>query len=478
MKTINQRENNSKAKVIEIYLLLAVDILCITLSYYLASYIRYENIHFDYKGQLFLLVYVVIVLFCVLYEMIVNYSRDFVKRGYLVEFMAVTKYNLLMLVVIGSALFLLKEADNFSRLFFGYFIIVNEVITFSVHIGTKKYLQKHYQSSGKRLKTLVITDMTCAHKLMEELLDKIDFMHEVTSVLIWDQELTGDNINGIPVIAHSGSYMDAIKLMPLDEVFIYLPDESRDTVGQLIMNFEMMGVVCHYNIDVGNLDSKARTVGSIAGFTVISYSMTEIDYNKRMLKRGMDIIGAVIGIVITAIFFPFVAVAIKIESKGPVLFSQKRVGKNGRVFCIYKFRSMYIDAEQRKQELMKQNEVKGLMFKIENDPRITKVGRFLRKTSIDELPQFFNVLKGDMSLIGTRPPTLDEYEKYNFYYKRRLSMTPGLTGLWQVSGRSEITDFDDVVKYDLEYIDNWSLTLDLKILLQTIGVVLLRKGSK
>ena len=139
---------------------------------------------------------------------------------------------------------------------------------------------------------------------------------------------------------------------------------------------------------------------------------------------------------------------------------------------------MYIDAEARKKELEEQNEMQGLMFKMENDPRITKVGKFIRKTSIDELPQFFNIVKGDMSLVGTRPPTEDEFEQYNSHYRRRISMTPGLTGLWQISGRSEIVDFDDVVKYDLEYIDNWTLGLDIKILVQTVWVVLTGKGSK
>ncbi len=182
--------------------------------------------------------------------------------------------------------------------------------------------------------------------------------------------------------------------------------------------------------------------------------------------------------IITALFFPFVALAIKLDSPGPILFSQTRIGRNGRRFKIYKFRSMYLDAEERKKELEKQNEIQGLMFKMENDPRITKVGKFIRKTSIDELPQFYNVVKGDMSLVGTRPPTEDEFEKYNQYYRRRISMTPGLTGLWQVSGRSEIEDFDDVVKYDLKYIDSWSLLLDFKILLQTIKVVFTGKGSK
>ena len=136
------------------------------------------------------------------------------------------------------------------------------------------------------------------------------------------------------------------------------------------------------------------------------------------------------------------------------------------------------DAEAKKAQLEKENEAKGLMFKMENDPRITKVGRFLRKTSLDEFPQFFNILKGDMSLVGTRPPTVDEYEKYDPHYKRRLSMKPGLTGLWQVSGRSDITDFDEVVRLDLRYIDNWSMSMDIKILLKTFGAVVSSKGAK
>jgi lipopolysaccharide/colanic/teichoic acid biosynthesis glycosyltransferase len=173
-----------------------------------------------------------------------------------------------------------------------------------------------------------------------------------------------------------------------------------------------------------------------------------------------------------------VAVAIKIDSPGPVFFSQTRIGKNGRRFKIWKFRSMYVDAEERKKELEAKNEVKGLMFKMENDPRITRVGRFIRKTSIDETPQFLNILVGNMSLVGTRPPTEDEFEQYNGYYRRRMSITPGLTGMWQVSGRSNIQDFEEIVKLDLEYIDNWSLGLDIKILFMTVFAVLGRKGSK
>ena len=202
------------------------------------------------------------------------------------------------------------------------------------------------------------------------------------------------------------------------------------------------------------------------------------DYRLMLVKRVIDIIGAVVGLFITLILTIFVAPAIKLESKGPLFFKQIRVGKNGRPFTFYKFRSMYAGAEEQKLALMEQNEMEGNMFKIENDPRITKVGRFIRRTSIDEFPQFWNVLKGDMSLVGTRPPTIDEYEHYEGWQKRRISFRPGITGLWQISGRSNIKSFDEVVKLDLEYIDNWSLGLDFKILAKTVIAVFSGIGAR
>ena len=196
------------------------------------------------------------------------------------------------------------------------------------------------------------------------------------------------------------------------------------------------------------------------------------------MKRLLDIIGAIVGLIITAVVTIVIGPLIKLESPGPLFFSQKRVGRNGRIFKIYKFRSMYADAEKRKKELMEQNEMNGLMFKMTDDPRITKIGKFIRKTSLDELPQFWNVLKGDMSLVGTRPPTVDEFQQYEWYHKRRLSMTPGLTGVWQVSGRSDITDFEEIVSMDVEYIKNWSFKRDIKIILKTIRVVLHSDGAR
>jgi len=189
--------------------------------------------------------------------------------------------------------------------------------------------------------------------------------------------------------------------------------------------------------------------------------------------------GSIVGLCIVAVTSVFIVPAIILDSKGPILFKQNRVGQNGRHFGLYKYRSMVSDAESKKKELMEKNRVKdGYMFKIENDPRITKVGAFLRKTSLDELPQFINVLKGEMSLVGTRPPTIDEVEKYKNLHHRRISIKPGITGMWQISGRSQITDFDEVVRLDTYYIDNWSVGKDIEIIFKTMFMLLFKnKGA-
>ena len=216
----------------------------------------------------------------------------------------------------------------------------------------------------------------------------------------------------------------------------------------------------------------------VAGYPMVGVSAAVQNSKMLGLKRFIDIIGAIVGLIISAPIILLVAVPLLLESRGGLFFKQQRVGRNGRLFYMYKLRSMYANAEQRKKEFEEKNHMQGLMFKMDNDPRITKVGRFIRKFSIDELPQFYNVLRGDMSLVGTRPPTLDEFEQYSSHHKRRLSMRPGITGLWQVSGRSQIEDFEEVVRLDCQYIDNWSPGLDIKILFKTLGVVFTGHGAQ
>ncbi|MBO5520123.1 MAG: sugar transferase, partial [Eubacterium sp.] len=251
-----------------------------------------------------------------------------------------------------------------------------------------------------------------------------------------------------------------------------------------------MAIPVHYHVKAIGRDNVKQFVEKIGGTTVITTTINYASPTQLFIKRVMDIIGGLIGSVFALLIMAIVGSMIKSKSPGPILFKQTRVGQNGKHFQIYKLRSMYMDAEERKKELMKQNRVAdGMMFKMDFDPRIigneilpdgtkkTGIGEFIRKTSLDEFPQFFNVLRGQMSLVGTRPPTLDEWEKYEYHHRARLACKPGITGMWQVSGRSEITDFEEVVKLDTKYITGWSFGLDIKILFKTVVTVLTGKGA-
>lgn len=265
----------------------------------------------------------------------------------------------------------------------------------------------------------------------------------------------------------------------MDEALFSIPTELA-LPDKMIKNFGIMGITIHIKLARVADDSSNQIVEKLEGYTVLSTSINMVSAGQLIFKRTMDICGGLVGMLLTGIIFIFVAPIIYIKSPGPIFFKQVRIGKNGKKFNIYKFRSMYMDAEERKKELMAQNDIKdGMMFKMDNDPRIIKgIGNFIRDYSLDEFPQFWNVLIGDMSLVGTRPPTVDEWEKYEMHHRSRLAFKPGLTGMWQVSGRSNITDFEEVVRLDTEYIKKWSPGLDIMILFKTVAVVLGKVGSK
>jgi exopolysaccharide biosynthesis polyprenyl glycosylphosphotransferase len=223
------------------------------------------------------------------------------------------------------------------------------------------------------------------------------------------------------------------------------------------------------------LKSKPVLSGEV-GVPLLEVGYPRLDNTQRALKRLLDVTGSAVGLVALSPLLAPVAVAIKLTSPGPVLFKQKRVGADGKVFLCYKFRSMYGDAERRQAELEARNEASGALFKIKDDPRVTPVGGFIRRWSIDELPQLLNVLKGEMSLVGPRPLPLRDFERMEDLHKGRLAAIPGITGYWQVGGRSDLS-FEDMVRLDLYYIENWSLGLDLKIILKTVGAVLRHKGA-
>ena len=270
---------------------------------------------------------------------------------------------------------------------------------------------------------------------------------------------------------------DVLRKEAIDEVVFALSGDRAVDLQNYLGVCRKMGIPVRILPALWKEGDQVLNMETCQGVPFLTVRSSNFNATGLVYKRVLDLIGGTIGTLIYLVMYPFIGAAIKLDSPGPVLFKQKRMGCNGRIFNLYKFRSMYADAEARKQELLESNQMNGALFKMANDPRITKAGRWLRKTSLDEFPQFINVLKGEMSLVGTRPPTLDEVEKYQPQHLKRISAKPGVTGLWQVSGRNKITDFEEVVELDCRYLDQWRFMNDIKILVKTVLVVLQRKGA-
>ncbi len=459
-----------------------VDAAAVLFSLFVAGMIRYQSIYSLAFGEnLRSLCSVVVVLHVAAFYFMKIYE-GFFKRGRYSELLLSIKYNLIL--VAGASLlgFGMKSEVFTSRLVMGYFFVLNVIMVWLVHLFIRNKDRIFRFSHKKEINLLLVTTREHLPRILERFGRSKETCWKITGVVLLDEEASEDLLEGIPIISDRGEeYLEFATQNVVDEVFIQVDDmQSREHfLKNMILEFEKMGVVVNLNLDLFDLGlTGEKRIYNLEQYHVVAFSSRLFDYRMVMIKRLVDIIGSLIGILLTIIIGIFLAPILLLESKGPLIFCQKRVVVNGRIFNFYKFRSMYADAEERKKELMAQNEMQGLMFKMENDPRITKTGAFIRKTSIDELPQFWNVLKGDMSLVGTRPPTLDEYQQYSYYQKRRISFRPGITGLWQISGRNDIKNFDDVVRLDLEYIDNWSLLLDFKIIMRTVWVVFRGSGAR
>lgn len=280
------------------------------------------------------------------------------------------------------------------------------------------------------------------------------------------------------IVASFANFEAALKRYAVDEVVFTEVSQHFTQIDQMAQIAVEEGITVTLVADIFSLEILKSDISYFANLPLIHYQPTPSDIGPLAVKRTIDILGSAILVVVLSPLLLLTALAIKLESAGPVFFSQKRVGLNGRTFTLLKFRSMIKDAEVMLGDLQQQNEMRGPVFKIKNDPRVTRVGRFIRRYSIDELPQLFNILRGDMSLVGPRPPLPSEVSLYERKQRRRLSMRPGLTCIWQVSGRNDIPDFEEWAKLDLEYIDNWSLLQDFKLLLKTIPAVLGGSGAR
>ena len=310
-------------------------------------------------------------------------------------------------------LYFMKRLDAYSRLAFVYFIVLDCVLMFILHLVWKRALPSLYWRMGLARKVLLVSDKENAGDLVSNIRNMGGFGVDVMGIVLTDDSYE-NNVRGTRIVAKSKELVEFCQGASLDEVYISLKDAHAPEILKIMNTLSEMGIIIHYQMPIPELTGAKQKVLAQTGTSYhVTYASRMVPMGQLILKRLMDICGALVGcvvlVIVTVIFGPL----IKLESPGPVFFAQKRVGKNGRIFKMYKFRSMYADAEERKKELMAQNEMSGFMFKMENDPRITKIGGFMRKTSLDEFPQFLNILKGDMSLVGTRPPTLDEFEQYD-----------------------------------------------------------------
>jgi exopolysaccharide biosynthesis polyprenyl glycosylphosphotransferase len=449
------------------------DLVCLQISFFVSYALRngwgmpHSQYEYEYWGVILILLHICIVFFTECYSGIM-------RRGYLKEFKATLKYNCILLSVVFAFLFFTKQSYEYSRIMLFIFWAANCALMYMSHVLIKLNLQKAAKDGNHSEYLLLVTKKD----LVEDNVAKI-MMNEYSTlklrgIVVVDENMVGQKVQGVPVVADLDNMFEFARKNVIDEILLNVRDAR---IEDLTNQFLDMGITVHINIDRISSKMPNASIEEINGFTVVTTSINTISTRQIVLKRTVDIMAGIAGMAAASLAYIIFAPIIYIQSPGPIFFSQVRVGRNGRRFKIYKFRSMYMDAEERKKELMAQNKMSGLMFKMDNDPRVIPIGRFLRSTSIDELPQFFNILKGDMSLVGTRPPTLEEYNQYELHHKSRLAAKPGLTGMRQVSGRSNITDFEEVVALDTEYIKNWSLGLDLKIIFKTALVVLGRVGS-
>ncbi len=463
------------------------DLVCLNITFNLAYWLRHgvANIY-DIRDYRMVVIMIMILHFCISYFS--NCYSGILRRGYFIEFQKVLIYNAEMIALVFSYLFIMQISIQYSRLILISFFLLNTLGMYLVHISLKKIISSNDRLAGhNRIKILLLADDKLAEQSIKLVQNGHDKTYDIVGVALKDEDRSTKMIMDIPVVAYGENVYEYVCHNVIDDVLICMDPGKQEEIERITNKFLNMGVTVHVKMNVFTDGLPNVYFGKINEVNVLTTSMKTVKSYEIFLKRLIDIIAGIVGCLITAVLFIFIAPAIKIaDPKGPVFFGQERVGKNGRKFKIYKFRSMYSDAEERKKELMDKNKMSGLMFKIDADPRIIGsgpdgkkkgLGHFLRASSLDEFPNFWSILKGDMSLVGTRPPTMDEYEKYELHHKSRLAAKPGLTGIWQVSGRSDFTDFEEVVKLDNEYIKNWTIGLDIKIILKTIVVVIARRGS-
>ena len=466
-----------------------IDLICLFLSLIFACLIRNGSVQNLFRLEIYhnMMIFVIVgdLFLIIMFE---SY-KGVLRRDRYQELRSVIRQMILLELTSGLYLFTVSDGHSFSRTVLYLMGVLYVFLSYGTRIAWKKYLI-HKMAEGGEHSLYIVTNYDYASKIIQNVKEYNYNRYNINGLIIVDKDAVGREISGIPVVADLKNAASYICQQWVDEVFVNV-DEPYSYPDELIQELLEMGMVVHVNLaKVKSAPGQKQFVETVGGYTVLTTTMNYATDRQAFAKRALDILGGLVGCFLTGIIFIFVAPAIYISSPGPVFFSQTRIGQNGKPFKMYKFRSMYMDAEERKAELMAQNKMSdGRMFKLDFDPRVignkilpdgtkkTGIGEFIRKTSLDEFPQFWNVLNGSMSLVGTRPILQEELRQYELHHRARIAIKPGITGMWQVSGRSDITDFEEVVRLDTEYISNWNFGLDIKILFKTVMTVLKREGS-
>ena len=402
------------------------------------------------------------------------YESTIEVRGHLtlrIAFRMAIGYIMCTLTISGLLMYMNPEVNRYFMVNYSVFIlIVQGLVRVVLH-----YTEFTREEKNQKVNNILIVGNSSRGEQYIEQIKKHSYlnMNIVGYVCIKDRK----DYDGLTHLGELDQLEEIAVNHVVDEIAVVKPLSYDNRLKDKLNGCQSMGVTITMVLELQNTDKSNVSVAMVGNIPVLNFHLVSLNESQLFMKRMLDVVGSLFGMLVFIIAYIILAPMIKLGSKGPVIFKQQRVGKNGRVFDVWKFRSMDNGAEAAKESLMESNEMSGHMFKMKDDPRVTKLGAFLRKSSIDEIPQFYNVFRGDMSLVGTRPPTVKEVSEYEKHHRRRISITPGITGMWQISGRSDIWEFEEVVKIDSEYIRDWSIWLDIKILLLTIKVVFRRKGS-
>ncbi len=464
-----------------------LDMACLNIAF-VAAYLTRNGLCWPYENRDYVSLAVVLTLVDYAVQIVNESMKNVLRRGFYREFAQTVKHVFLVVLIAIAYMFGIKESASYSRIILASFAVYYMVLSYGVRLLWKKHLRSTHRPANTAM--YVISTSGRVDEVVKRYLSEKPSHYLLTGICLLDMDQTGEQVLGVPINTNRDNVLQFLCREWVDEVVISAPSDYCYPAG-LIDKLVDMGIIVHIEMEQATkLAGQRQEVEKLAERTVLTVGMSMVTPKQALLKRMLDIVGGLVGCVLTLLLTVIIGPMIYIKSPGPIFFAQTRVGKNGKLFKMYKFRSMYLDAEERKAELMAQNRVGGgLMFKLDYDPRIIGseklpdgtvkkgIGNFIRDWSLDEFPQFWNCLKGDLSLVGTRPPTVDEWEKYELHHRARLAIKPGITGMWQVSGRSKITDFEQVVELDKKYIREWSVELDLKILVQTVKAVLYRDGS-